>query len=303
MTPSPARRALLAALIADGRASVEALARATGQTVSQTRTLLAALVEDHIEVRGIIHPSVFGQHAIAHLLVTVGGSTQSVIDALVDDSGVPYITRVAGEATIAAEIRVADRAALATSIQRIRGLAGVVSVDVDEYLDVVKDAMVTLHPLGDVHLDGIDRVLLHELQLDGRSSYASLARAVELTTASARARVLRLIESGVVQIGVRQQARHDSLQIGFRIVATGDENLEAALRARTAVEYLATSVGRSSYVGTVRVSTLHDAAAELDALTDLVGVGAISTWVHLSVVKERYDSLDIPEEPTGRIRA
>ncbi|MGO8608680.1 Lrp/AsnC family transcriptional regulator, partial [Rhizobium johnstonii] len=130
-----------------------------------------------------------------------------------------------------------------------------------------------------MHLDAIDRVLLHELQLDGRSSYASLARAVELTTASARARVLRLIEAGVVQIGVRQQARHDSLQIGFRIVATADARLESALRARTAVEYLATSVGRSSFVGTLRVSALHEASAELDALTDIVGAGTLSTWV------------------------
>lgn len=302
MSASPAREALLSALIDDGRASVEALARTTGLSVGHTRQLLTALAADHIEVRGIIHPSVFGQHAIAHLLLTPTGAVQDVVDALVDDPRIPYVTRIAGDAAVSAEVRVADRTALARSIHRIRSLSAVATVEVDEYLDVVKDALVPLTPLGDVHLDALDRVLLRELQADGRASYASLARAVELTTASARARVLRLIDAGVVQIGVRQQARHDSLQIGFRIVADGTGALADELIARSAVEYLATSVGRSSFVGTLRVSGLEAAAVEIDALHRIAGVGQVTTWVHLGIVKEIYDTQDIPESTTGRIR-
>lgn len=302
MSASPAREALLSALIDDGRASVEALARATGLSAGHTRQLLAGLAADHIEVRGIIHPSVFGQHALAHLLVTPTGAVADVVAALVGDPAIPYITRVAGEATVAAEVRVADRAALAERLRRIRALPSVATVEVDEYLDVVKDAMVRLHPLGDVHLDAVDRVLLRELQADGRVPYASLARLVGLTTASARARVLRLIEAGVVRIGVRQQARPDSLQIGFRMVADDDGTLEAALIARGRVEYLATSVGRSSFVGTLRVAGLEAAAAEIDALNALPGVSALTTWVHLAVAKEIYDTQDIPDSPTERTR-
>lgn len=302
MSASPERDALLSALIDDGRASVEALARTTGLSAGHTRQLLAALAADHIEVRGIIHPSVFGQHAIAHLLITTAGAVVDMVAALVDDPAIPYVTRVAGDAAVAAEVRVADRAALAERLRRIRALPSVATVEVDEYLDVVKDAMVRLQPLGDVHLDAVDRVLLRELQADGRASYASLARAVDLTTASARARVLRLIDAGVVRIGVRQQARQDSLQIGFRVVADDDGALESALVARVGVEYLAASVGRSSFVGTIRVAGLAAAVAEIDALHALPGVRALTTWVHLAVVKEIYDTQDIPDSPTGRTR-
>ena len=111
------------------------------------------------------------------------------------------------------------------------------------------------------------------------------------------------IDAGVVQIGVRQQARHDSLQIGFRVVADGDGPLAEALIRRPAVEYLATSVGRSSFVGTLRVAGLGAAAVEIDALHRVVGVGAVTTWVHLDVVKELYDTQDIPESTNGRIRS
>ncbi len=299
---SPARAALMSALIDDGRASVEALARATGLSVTHTRQLLASLSADHIEVRGIVHPSVFGQHAMAHLLITPARGVEAAVDALVADPAIPYITRVAGDAAIAAEVRVADRAALARHIHAVRALPEIARVDVDEYLDIVKDASTPVHPLGDLQLDRIDRVVLYELQIDGRASYASLARVVDLTTASARARVLRLIESGVVHIGVRQRARDDALQIGFRLVSTGSVGVEHTLIADPAVEYLATSVGRSSFVGTLRVDSAAAAARQIDTLHRLDGVERVWTWMHLTVIKEMYAAQDIPETSPERTR-
>ncbi|WP_159500512.1 Lrp/AsnC family transcriptional regulator [Microbacterium sp. 18062] len=294
MSASRARDALLSALAEDGRASVEALGRATGLSGAHTRQLLAQLADENIEVRGIVHPSVFGQHAFAHLLLASHGSPAALADALGRRPEIPYVTRVAGELPVAAEVRVADRPALAELLDTIRRLPEVRRVEVDEYLDIVKDAMVALHPLADVAVDGIDRVLLRRLQADGRESYASLARAVGLTTAAARARVLRLIDSGVVQIGIRQQARQDSLQIGFRLTAKGIVETRTALSRRPAIEYLATTIGRSGFVGTIRVPSLEEAETELDAMHSLDGVTELASWAHLAVTKELYDPQEIP---------
>jgi DNA-binding Lrp family transcriptional regulator len=295
MSASRARDALLAALIDDGRASVEALGRATGLSASRVRQVLGELDENHVSVRGIIHPSVFGQRALAHLQVMPAGSATAVLHQLAANPAIPYVTRVSGEFGVSAEVRVRDRTQLSTIIDGVRDLASVARVDVDEYLDVVKDAMVRLRPVEDAQLDAVDRILLARLQANGRESYASLARHVSLTTASARARVLRLLEAGVVRIGVRQRSRHDSLQVGFRVVSTRRDEVTEALLPRPAVEYLAASVGRSSFVGTLRVPTLEAAAAELDAIESIDGVTQTHSWMHLAVVKEQYDTQVIPE--------
>lgn len=290
MPSSRARDALLSALIDDGRASVEALARVTGLSSTRVRQLLAELDGDHVQVRGIIHPAVFGQHALAHLQVTTRGPQAPLVDALVANPAVPYVTLVAADFGVAAEVRVGTRSDLVNALDEIRALPSVAHVEVDEYSDVVKDALVRLSPVGDTALDSIDRRLLARLQDDGRESYASLARRVSLTTASVRARVLRLIETGVVRIGVRQRARTDSMQVGFRVAGRGQADVAEALLARPAIEYLAASVGRSSFLGTLRVPSPGEAAVELEAVRRIDQVVEVQSWMHLTVVKERYET-------------
>ncbi len=49
-------------------------------------------------------------------------------------------------------------------------------------------------------LDGIDRALIDGLVADGRASYAALARRIDMSQAAVKARVIRLIDSGVIHI-------------------------------------------------------------------------------------------------------
>lgn len=294
ISDSHPRELLLSVLAQDGRASVEALARSTGLSTGQIRQLLRELTSDGVEVRGIMHPSVFGQHALAHVLISPTLSVRATIDVLVAMPEIPYVTQVAGEFSIAAEIRVADRAALGRMIERITALPEVRQLYFDEYFDIVKDAIVRVRRRGEIMLDATDRVLLRELQLDGRAPFAALARRVNLSTASARARVLRLLDSGVINIGIRTRSQRGSLQIGFRLFGTPSDTVADALLTRGSVEYLATSMGRSNFIGTIRVPTLAVAAAELAAIQVIPGVSDLSSWVHLEIVKEHYEFKDLP---------
>ncbi|MFF4776757.1 Lrp/AsnC family transcriptional regulator [Microtetraspora fusca] len=66
-----------------------------------------------------------------------------------------------------------------------------------------------------VHLDDIDRTLLHELQRDGRVSYTALAETTGLSAPAVRQRVQRLRDEGVVQIvGVT-----DPMALGLPVMA------------------------------------------------------------------------------------
>ncbi|MGI5155221.1 Lrp/AsnC family transcriptional regulator [Microbispora sp. CA-102843] len=66
-----------------------------------------------------------------------------------------------------------------------------------------------------MNVDEIDRVLLHELQRDGRASYTALAEATGLSAPAVRQRVQRLRDEGVVQIvGVT-----DPMALGLPVMA------------------------------------------------------------------------------------
>ena len=51
-----------------------------------------------------------------------------------------------------------------------------------------------------VELDGIDRALIDGLVVDGRASYAALARRIGMSQAAVKARVMRLLGSGAIHI-------------------------------------------------------------------------------------------------------
>src|SRR4051794_23735986 len=66
--------ALIDEVMRDGRATYEALARAIGLSRPATRARMRRLLESNVlQVVGVVHPSVFGLRAYAHLAVTVEG--------------------------------------------------------------------------------------------------------------------------------------------------------------------------------------------------------------------------------------
>ena len=63
-----------------------------------------------------------------------------------------------------------------------------------------------------VVLDDISKLIIEQLQEDGRRSYAAIGKAVGLSEAAVRQRVQRLIDGGVMQI----VAVTDPMTLGFR---------------------------------------------------------------------------------------
>jgi DNA-binding Lrp family transcriptional regulator len=290
MAAESLKEAVTAALAVDGRASVEALGRSLGLSSSSVRRAMADLAADGISVHAVVHPAVLDLHTCAHLRLQVGGEPAAVVEALVARDDVPFVSLVAGSHAVAAEIRTADRAALATAVAEIALLDGVIDVRLDEYLDIVKDAGLELPAATTAaSLDEIDRIIVAELQADGRRSFAAMADLVGLTTASTRSRVLRLIDAGALRIGVRRRPGPGTVQIGFSASAPGARAVARdSLMAMPELSYLAIAVGAPDIVGTLTCSSVQDAATALARLRRVVGVRTLEAWTHLEVVKESY---------------
>lgn len=145
----------------------------------------------------------------------------------------------------------------------------------------------------DPRLDDISKAIIEVLQVDGRASYAAIAKKVGLSEAAVRQRVQRLLEAGIMQI----VAVTDPMQVGFRrqamigirtsgdLVAVGD-----ALSEMPEVDYVVTTAGSFDLLAEV---VCEDDEQLLDLLStrirQLPGVQSTETFVYLRLNKQHYN--------------
>ena len=288
--------ALIQGLAGDGRMSFEQLGARVGLSRTAARARVQRLLETGtVRFEAIAHPAVDGYHTFAHVSITAGGiPVRKVAEQIADLPYAPFVSIVAGRFSLIAELRTGDLGSMEAAIEEVRLLPGVLSLDTVVYTDVVKDSHL---PLGGPHafvpfaLDDVDRQLLALLQKDARMPYADLAEAVGLSRAAARARVLRLLEQGVVVIKglANPTAMGITDMCGFQVFLSRDaEEAVAAIAELAAVDFMARTIGRCDLIGTMIAGGRAEVAATLDQIRLLPGVRAVEAWWHLELVKERY---------------
>jgi Lrp/AsnC family transcriptional regulator, regulator for asnA, asnC and gidA len=143
-----------------------------------------------------------------------------------------------------------------------------------------------------VVLDDIDKAIIRELQLDGRTPYAKLGPAVGLSQAAVRQRVQRLIENGVMQV----VAVTDPLMLGFNLEALIGVEVEGDLRVVASklaevdnVDYVVVTTGRFDLVVEV-VCRDHEELLHIinDVIRAVPGVRATETFTYLHLEKQTY---------------
>jgi Lrp/AsnC family transcriptional regulator, regulator for asnA, asnC and gidA len=141
-------------------------------------------------------------------------------------------------------------------------------------------------------LDDIDKAIIRELQLDGRTPYAKLGPAVGLSQAAVRQRVQRLIENGVMQV----VAVTDPLMLGFKLEALIGVEVEGDLRVVASklaevdnVDYVVVMTGRFDLVVEV-VCRDHEELLHIinDVIRAVPGVRATETFTYLHLEKQTY---------------
>jgi DNA-binding Lrp family transcriptional regulator len=285
--------ALIAELRKDGRATFEALAGRVGLSRTAARARIQRLLDlGAIRIVGMVHPSVYGLHALGHVSLEISGPAMPIAEKIAAMEDAPFVSVVSGRFGVVAELRSPSMDTFASALDSLRALDGVRNVETGIYTAIVKDTHFPPGRLRPVELDDVDRHLLAALQLDGRAAFSDLAEKVRLSPGAVRARVLRLIDHGIVHvIGLVDTTVLGFTQAcGFAVwVARPVDETVASIAHLAQVEYLASAVGRCDIIGTLVGATRADVVTALDRLRQIPGVRRLETWSHLTLVKEKYD--------------
>lgn len=293
--------ALLAQLRADGRARQQTLAQALGISRSAVAARLHALfAAGAVQTVSVVHPSVMGLHAVAHLSIRIDRPVAEVAAALAAFDDTPFVSLVSGSADLIAEIRAPGPTELAAALERVRSTPGVATMTTllcaTLEVDVLRPA-----PGSEGDVDDVDRVLLELLLDDGRMSLSELSRRSGLSTGTVRVRTRRLFDSSIIKVGVVATAavEHAGPAIGVGLHIRGPVRpVIDAVAADPGTRFLATTTGRFDLLATVHAETMPEAVELIDRIRQLPTVVAVETWVHLQVVKERYRLAPTPEPPS-----
>src|ERR1700756_4541910 len=140
-------------------------------------------------------------------------------------------------------------------------------------------------------LDHLSKLIIEQLQADGRRSYAAIGKAVGLSEAAVRQRVQRLEEGGGMQIG----AGTDPLRLGFRrqamigLKCDGDlEVVAGQLAALEEIDYVVITAGAFDLL---LGGGWEGDAHLLEILSRVRGVASVTsteTLVYLKLCKQTY---------------
>jgi Lrp/AsnC family transcriptional regulator for asnA, asnC and gidA len=147
-------------------------------------------------------------------------------------------------------------------------------------------------------LDSADKVIIRELQVDGRLSYADLAPRVGLSAPATRQRVQRLIDSGVLQV----VAVTDPLALGLPVMALigiavdGDVRQVAdAIAAVDSVVYVVLTSGSFDLFAEVVCPDMEGLFTVVNEhIKALDAVRATESFVYFDIHTHRF-TWDVPE--------
>ena len=289
---------LVGILQVNGRTSFSELAK----RLSVSRAAVARRVSELVRTGAIrlvaaVHPRILGLNAIAHISIRLNGSASKVIEALEELDAAAFVSLTTGDHGVMAELRYPTMSDLYRSVDALSALPQVGSIKVLIYQDVLRSFFLGEVPdLPDFTLDELDLLLIKELQHDGRLGFGELGRRIGLSGSAARSRVLRLLETRVLQIGAIRgrdaAAKGATLGMGITTVGNAPEVIEA-INSLPGIEFIARCFGDYDLVVTFEAADLYAATPVIDAVRQLDRVKSVSVWAHLRIVKEHYDmSLD-----------
>jgi DNA-binding Lrp family transcriptional regulator len=149
-----------------------------------------------------------------------------------------------------------------------------------------------------MQLDDVDLALLEALRKDGRESFEGLGTMVGLSRTAARARVQRMLESGILRV---EAIVHPAVP-GYTTFAHVSVHVDGA-DARAIAERIATFdnapfvslvAGRAALIAELRTGNLGEMESAIASMRDLEGVVGVDSLVYTDVVKDSHLPLGGP---------
>ena len=144
-------------------------------------------------------------------------------------------------------------------------------------------------------LDRIDREIISLLQKDGRISNTDMAKQIDVSEATVRTRLSRLIDEEIIQI----VAVSNPLKLGFNVVghlrihvAAGQiEQVAAQLKTIQPLWFIVTTIGAATGIDAeFTVESMEDLnELVLNQVGKIAGVQQVETTLTLDFIKRKYD--------------
>ncbi len=143
-----------------------------------------------------------------------------------------------------------------------------------------------------LHVDEIDRLIIEQLQADGRMPYTKLGTQVGLSEAAVRQRVQRLTDAGVIQI----VAVSDPMLLGRRRIAMigvraeGDTILLAEqIASMPDAEYVVITAGSFDIMVEVMATDEADLLRITNQIRTIPDVRSTETFMLLHIAKQTFN--------------
>jgi DNA-binding Lrp family transcriptional regulator len=277
----------------DGRASMESLASVVGLSRVAAGARVARLIDSGaLRIIGIVHPSALGLRVAAHLSISVSGSARATGQNIAALNSFPLVSVVAGRAALIAEVYATNMTALRALIRVVTAMQNVAHVEAAVYTERIKDLYAPPGVIPPTEIDNVDRQVLEALKMNGRASYAEIARITNFSASAIRGRVNQLTSRGVVRISAVLTPGMVGLQhmCGFGLHLRGGTEYESVsiIEAMESVSYLSLTLSRFDAIGTMLAKSQADVVTELDRIRSTPGVEGLESWTHLEVVKENH---------------
>lgn len=288
----------LALLRADGRLSFSEMARRLGTTRAAIASRIGPRLDSgELRIVAAVHPRQLGLEVLAHVSVQVRGDVGSVARLITERTPAVFVSETVGPFELILEVHSRSVAQLQETLQEIRRIPEVIDVHFHLYEQVLTSFFLDAEPDTLEHeLDDVDIALIDLLQLDGRTTYPDLARAVGLSITATRARVLSMLESGLMRIAALGQRGDASGSLTFGLGVTmqqpGSEAI-AAISARRGLDFMARTVGRFDLIATVPFASLAESTAFVAELRTMPGVTSVTAWLHAKRWHERYQAAQL----------
>jgi Lrp/AsnC family transcriptional regulator, regulator for asnA, asnC and gidA len=150
---------------------------------------------------------------------------------------------------------------------------------------------VRIRPKPRVQRDVVSRLIIEQLQQDGRRSYAAIAKAIGLSEPTVRQRVQRLIESGAIQIVAvtypMSLGFHRQTMLGIRC----NEDLQRVadlLAGIKAIDYVVITAGSFDLLAEAVCADDDELLELVSQVRSLPGVTTTETFVYLKLCKQTY---------------
>jgi Lrp/AsnC family transcriptional regulator, regulator for asnA, asnC and gidA len=143
-----------------------------------------------------------------------------------------------------------------------------------------------------LHVDEIDRLIIEQLQADGRMPYTKLGTQVGLSEAAVRQRVQRLTDAGVIQI----VAVSDPMLLGRRRIAMigvraeGDTIVIAEkIASMPDAEYVVITAGSFDIMVEAMATDEADLLRITNQIRTIPGVRSTETFMLLHIAKQTFN--------------